>query len=83
MKTITILLSVLIFSACSTKIEYIEPKCFEFKTVKQPKPRNIQITKSSESRYINYISEFRQKIDFMNSQITKYKTICEQDLFNE
>ena len=66
--------TILLLQGCSkTEYVYIKPEPFDFQTTEQPKVREIIVHKDYAKLYETYITNFRNIINFHNTQITDYR----------
>jgi len=83
MKKILIISSLLLVSACSSKLVYIEPVPYVFhKTVDIP-PVAIRVYGADVDLYNAYVSKLREQIEFHNNQITDYEKSFEDETAKE
>ncbi len=74
MKTAIIaVVTILLFQGCSKELVYIKPEPFDFQTTEQPKVRGIVVHKDYLKLYEAYITNFRNIINFHNTQISDYR----------
>lgn len=71
---VTTILIGLSLQGCSSK-EYIYIKAtpYEFQEVEQPKIRSVRVLDEDVELYTAYVKNFRDIIDFFNTQIKDYK----------
>jgi len=65
--------TILLLQGCSKELVYIKPEPFDFQTTKQPKVREIVVHKDYLKLYEAYITNFRNIINFHNTQILDYR----------
>ena len=61
-----------LLAGCSKEYIYTQPKPFKFQTTLQPKVREIRIYNKDIKLYEAYILQFREIIQYHNSQIDDY-----------
>jgi len=79
MAKILIITSLLLVSACSSKLVYIEPEPYVFHKTIDIVPVSIRVYGADVDLYNAYVSKLREQIEFHNNQITDYERSFEDE----
>ena len=83
MTKILIITSLLLVSACSSKLVYIEPVPYVFRKTVDIPPVVIRVYGADVGLYNAYVSKLREQIEFHNNQITDYEKSFEDKTAKE